>query len=75
MTPGTVVVLLVVVAICVLAVRSVAKKRGGCDCGCSDGGCSSCSGCDSAQVYGINVGADGLPLSEGGSSCPHCKGE
>lgn len=43
MTPGTIIVGLVLLGVVVAIVRSLKKKKGGCSCGQD---CSSCSHCD-----------------------------
>ena len=63
LTPSTVVILLVIAALAVLAVRRMLRK-GLCDCH-SDAGCSGCSGCShgsAAQTPSDGAGA-------GASSC------
>ncbi len=43
MTPGTIIVGLVLLGVVVAIVRGLKKKKGGCSCG---DGCSSCNHCD-----------------------------
>lgn len=72
---GTAVVLVIVIVIVALAVRALVKKKGHSCCGGGDEsscGCN-CSGCEGkAQIYGINVDANGNAMDSSKESCPHC---
>lgn len=61
-TPSTVILLAIILACIVLAVRRL-LKRGMCDCGdhCEEGGCHGCKGCASASDQGQSKGC---PVAE-----------
>lgn len=64
-TPSTAIILLVVAALVVLAVRRMVRK-GLCDCH-GDGGCSGCSGCSHGAAS--KASADGAGTAGPSCSC------
>ena len=73
----TVVILLVILALAVLAIRRM-TRRGLCDCGdhCGDGegGCAGCSHCASARRPDTSGGADGAGAGDGAPMLPGSRG-